>query len=366
MTSVLDYSWGRPNLTQVKQAGYAGVLRYLSHDTTGKTISAAEAVSIRQAGLGLGLVFEDKSTEALEGSDAGTADAQFALSLANSIGFPSDRPIYFAVDTQAADAQLAAVDAYFTGVKSVLGARSGIYGDYTVVAHYASLGYTWLWQTLAWSHGAVDNNAQLYQNGASAFSGSCDVDIVQKADWGGWTNGLPTIPTAPSSPVQSTGPGGTYTVVSGDTLIKIGSKLSVDWRALASLNHLSAPYTIYVGEKLSVPGGSTTAEPVPTTGRYTVVSGDTLSGIGTKLGVSWTSIANANGLKSPYTIYPGQVLIIPSAGTPAPAVKTYTVVSGDTLSGIGTKLGISWESIAQLNNIASPYTIYPNEVLRLP
>ena len=41
---------------------------------------------------------------------------------------------------------------------------------------------------------------------------------------------------------------------------------------------------------------------------YTVKSGDTLSGIGAKLGVNWKSIANKNGIKSPYIIYPGQKL----------------------------------------------------------
>lgn len=41
---------------------------------------------------------------------------------------------------------------------------------------------------------------------------------------------------------------------------------------------------------------------------YTVKSGDTLSGIGAKLGVNWQTIASKNGIKSPYTIYPGQKL----------------------------------------------------------
>lgn len=41
---------------------------------------------------------------------------------------------------------------------------------------------------------------------------------------------------------------------------------------------------------------------------YTVKAGDTLSGIGAKLGISWKTIADKNGIKSPYTIYPGQIL----------------------------------------------------------
>src|ERR1039458_3941846 len=150
MAQVLDYSWGRPNLTQVKAQGYEGVIRYISHDTTGKTITVGEANSIRGAGLGLALVFEDAASEALNGHDAGVADATFALEYANSIGFPVDRPIYFAVDTESANTQLAAVEAYFQGVQSVLGARTGVYGDDTVVS---AINVSWKWQTCAWSGG---------------------------------------------------------------------------------------------------------------------------------------------------------------------------------------------------------------------
>ena len=103
---------------------------------------------------------------------------------------------------------------------------------------------------------------------------------------------------------------------------------------------------------------------------YTVKSGDTLSGIGSKLGVNWKDIANLNNISSPYIIYVGQVLKIPgtsggssSPGSSTPSTSTYTVKSGDTLSGIGAKLGVDWKTIASLNGISSPYTIYPGQVL---
>lgn len=44
---------------------------------------------------------------------------------------------------------------------------------------------------------------------------------------------------------------------------------------------------------------------------YTVVAGDSLSRIGSRLGVSWRDIAEANGIKEPWIIRPGQVLVIP-------------------------------------------------------
>lgn len=44
---------------------------------------------------------------------------------------------------------------------------------------------------------------------------------------------------------------------------------------------------------------------------YTVKSGDTLSAIGAKYGVSYQAIAKASGIDNPDLIFPGQVLTIP-------------------------------------------------------
>lgn len=41
---------------------------------------------------------------------------------------------------------------------------------------------------------------------------------------------------------------------------------------------------------------------------YTVKKGDTLSGVGAKLGVSWKTLASKNGIKAPYVIRVGQKL----------------------------------------------------------
>ena len=160
-----------------------------------------------------------------------------------------------------------------------------------------------------------------------------------------------------------------YTVKSGDTLSGIGSKLGVNWKDIANLNNISSPYIIYVGQVLKIPGASSGSSSsggsTPSTGTYTVKSGDTLSGIGAKLGVDWKQIASANNISSPYTIYPGQVLKIPGKGSSSSeSSRTYIVKSGDTLSEIGEKLGVNWKDIAAKNGISSPYTIYPGQVLK--
>lgn len=178
------------------------------------------------------------------------------------------------------------------------------------------------------------------------------------------------VPT-PSAPVQPSQPApgaGTYVVQKGDTLSGIASKLGYPggYQALAAANGIANPNVIFPGQVLKVYGGSAgSVSSVPAAGTYRVVSGDTLSGIGAKTGVKWQDIAAANGISSPYTIYPGQVLKLGGGSAPAPQA-TYTVVRGDTLSGIGQKTGRNWPDIAKLNGIGPPYTIYPNQVLRLP
>jgi len=65
----------------------------------------------------------------------------------------------------------------------------------------------------------------------------------------------------------------------------------------------------------------------PTPGTYVVVPGDSLSKIALRLNVgTWQEIARVNALHSPYTIFIGQVLLL--------TYFEYTVKSGDTLSKI--------------------------------
>jgi LysM repeat protein len=53
-----------------------------------------------------------------------------------------------------------------------------------------------------------------------------------------------------------------------------------------------------------------TASPIPAA--YIVQPGDTLAAIARSFGLSWPEIAAANGITWPYSIRPGQVLILPS------------------------------------------------------
>ena len=177
-------------------------------------------------------------------------------------------------------------------------------------------------------------------------------------------NSNPT-PVAPAPSIPDTV--NKYVVKSGDCLSKIGSNLGVDWRDIANANGIVSPYTIYVGQTLIIPGGSTPAPSQPSNSgtTYTVKSGDTLSSIAAKFGTTYQKIAADNGIANPNIIYPGQVLKINGGGSTQTnnTGKEYIVKSGDTLSGIAAKFGTTYQKIARDNNIANPNVIYPGQKL---
>lgn len=105
--------------------------------------------------------------------------------------------------------------------------------------------------------------------------------------------------------------------------------------------------------------------PAAKTGTYTVKSGDTLSGIAAAHGTTWQELQRINGLANANLIFPGQVLKLPGGGKPAPQKRTYVVKSGDTLSGIAARYGTSWQALAQKNGLSNPNLIYPGQVLRI-
>lgn len=103
---------------------------------------------------------------------------------------------------------------------------------------------------------------------------------------------------------------------------------------------------------------------------YKIQSGDTLSKIAIKLGVSQDVLQKANGIANPNKIYAGQVLKVPGASAPAPkpaapTKKYHKVVSGDTVSELAAKYGSSLAQIKAWNGLDSRYTIRIGQTLRV-
>lgn len=308
----LDYSWGRPNLDVVKK-DYGFVARYLAAAGGGKEISAPEAAQIRSHGLGLVLVYEQYAGRPREGRNAGIADAKTALAQAKSVGFPDDRPIYFAVDYDTTPGDQTAIDEYLRGVASVIGdSRVGVYGSFYVVERCAKNNTAkWFWQTYAWSGGQISSHAHFrqYLNGQVVGGAAVDLNESYKSDFGAWGIGSSTpapspTPTPPPKPAPSPAPSGTYIVKAGDTLGAIAARYGTTYQYLAKINNISNPNLIYVGQVIRV---NIQSAPPST---YTVVRGDTLSAIASHFGTTVANLVSLNGIKNPNLIYTGQVLRI--------------------------------------------------------
>lgn len=126
------------------------------------------------------------------------------------------------------------------------------------------------------------------------------------------------------------------------------------WAAYAAKNGKPAP-TQPPAVKPPAP------KPQPSGQVYVVQSGDALSLIAQRHGVTTAALAAANGIANPNIIHPGQRLTIPSGGQ-----RTYEVQRGDTLSGIGEKFGVSWQAIRDANGISNANIIHPGQRLVIP
>ena len=147
-----------------------------------------------------------------------------------------------------------------------------------------------------------------------------------------------------------------YIVVPGDTLSAIATKYNTTYQELAKINNISDPNSIYVGQIIQLKASNNVQT-------YTVQSGDTLSGIAAKFGTTYQSLASINGIADPNTIYVGQVLKID--GNANNEATYHTVASREYLGLIANKYGVTVSQICNLNNISNPDVIYVGQNLRI-
>ena len=214
------------------------------------------------------------------------------------------------------------------------------------------------------------NNVGIFQFTSTYTNGGLDgdVDLTGITD-NGYKGGDAQKPKT-TTPATTTGKQlhqdtHNYTVKSGDTLSAIASRYGMTVNALVTLNGIKNANLIYPGQSLRVADsgqGSTVSQKATTTtptSTYTVRYGDTLSAIASRYGTSTSTLASINGISNPNWIYPGQVLKL-SGGS---STHAYTVRSGDTLSGIASRLGTSWTSLKAKNGISNANLIYPGQAL---
>ncbi|WP_315760900.1 M23 family metallopeptidase [Sphingomonas sp. Y38-1Y] len=97
-----------------------------------------------------------------------------------------------------------------------------------------------------------------------------------------------------------------YTVERGDSLRRIADRTGAASEAIARENGLAAPYTIFPGQRLTIPGGRW----------HLVREGQTGIAIARAYAVDWSRIVDANRLEEPYILRTGQRVLIPGDARP--------------------------------------------------
>jgi hypothetical protein len=213
---LIDFAERLAPADQIAAAGYAGALVYVSELRPGATfdfkpVTREYADALRTAGLHLVSCYQygkpgwPTPSDYTRGYDGGVADAQTAQRLHAAAGGPVSAPIFFSIDEDIdANTWKSVAVQWLRGINSVLGVeRTGVYGHAGVcswaiadgvIGHSTTPGHRWAWQTRAWSHGAREPAAVLYQSvivtasdpGISLGGTHVDEDEVLAADFGQW------------------------------------------------------------------------------------------------------------------------------------------------------------------------------------
>jgi membrane-bound lytic murein transglycosylase D len=174
-----------------------------------------------------------------------------------------------------------------------------------------------------------------------------------------------------------------HIVAAGETLSGIARRYGTTVAALQTANRIERPDRIAIGRRLIVPttasaalAARAAADPGTASGpsadnmpaapasaqaagrstntsaarahakTYTVRSGDTLSGIASRHGLSLAQLTAINGISANVTIRPGQTLLLSPR-------TTHTVQRGDTLGSIARRYGVAVADLRDWNRLPS-------------
>jgi len=110
---------------------------------------------------------------------------------------------------------------------------------------------------------------------------------------------------------QKTNGAGVAIVQKHDTLWDIATRFNLPMRDIIALNEVKPPFTIYQGQRLTLPPPR----------EYRVRGGDTLYEISRMFETDMSSVARLNNMRAPYTLQIGQTLRMPSPSGNAPSAS---------------------------------------------
>ena len=204
----------------------------------------------------------------------------------------------------------------------------------------------------------------------------------------------PTVREAAAAPAAASAPASipaTYVVKAGDTVSGIAARFGVTTASVLALNGLGWKSLIFPGQTLKLSGASAGSGTVvgQRPASYTIKRGDTISGIAGRYGVSTASLLSMNGLSRASIIYPGQVISLggssidvqpvssvtpisdppstPPTSSPAPVINnSYVIRTGDTITAIAARFGVSVDAVLTANGLTRASIIYAGRTLTIP
>ena len=172
---------------------------------------------------------------------------------------------------------------------------------------------------------------------------------------------------------------GEVVVRPGETLSEIAERYGTSVQRLMQLNGLRSATDLWAGSRIQVPGaaggsrsgggsGSTTVN-----ANYTVKSGETLSELAERYGTSVQRLMQLNNLASASDLWAGSRIQVPvrrtaTAARPAPVNRNasqHKVQSGETLSVIADRYGLSMQTLVSLNSLSDPNQLEAGTTLKL-
>lgn len=168
-----------------------------------------------------------------------------------------------------------------------------------------------------------------------------------------------------------------HRIASGDTLGAIARRYGSSVSEIQRANGISDPRQIRVGQMIKVPAHGASVQSAVLTHR--VRSGDTLGGIADRYDTTVDALQAINGISNPRSLRSGQVIRL-QAGTAdgglqelayskassEPSYRLHRVESGQTLSAISRRYGISSARLSSYNGLTDPDQVRAGTLLKVP
>lgn len=205
--NLLDYSFARPTVEEMKAAGAHGSLRYVCEPSNPKCISVPEARGYANNDWPYALVYEDGASDFSAGAAAGRAKATIALSVVHGLLaadlWSLSRPIYCAVDENLPPELYAPTEAGIIAFARALGCPPAAYAPRPFGLYLASRGVMFFWElgSSSFNDGPEPSNKRIQQltvvpEGCSPVP-DVDWDETLTLDWGQFPSPVHPPPPKP-------------------------------------------------------------------------------------------------------------------------------------------------------------------------